>query len=604
MSSSLNPADIRGFARRNGGLLDKEFIATCPPDVQPNTRIIGVCGVTDTVGMAAPGEDGWFHSDFWAFHYLLRDSYYKTANQIWLTACSPRYLVGKYKEYLHGPRRGERRVVLDESTLEDHERPNDVRICQPDDLLERFLGTTKSEVEIARRLGQNVLILIFGHGDEDTYGIAIGGDTQINAPRLTRARLESVLNSSVNITLVMTSCFSGGWVMTPKYESRADSRARFNCTFLTGAGAANVSLSWAMSLSAGRRAGGGMLTTCVIHALMTMSEQSRDFVKMWKAYEDRVTKDADGEEIRDNPTFIAMCNAVHAYLQKIDPSLWERHNFSFAAQDDKWDSEWSNRTGFPLLNYRERWEALRIIQPGEEIYPPCDEDEAEQKPGGSLTKREKALIQAKALHYVNIHPGNEDQPEFVTFQRLSHGEEFPESRMREFATVLDYRVNLMNWALDYVAFMNLNWPADVAFKTDGWKADVLRKKKSNNILESSDGRDKWMKYTVIFELVHKSMVFQPPDRVQGASFMKPKDYLAIALVESGLSKQEIQSRLNKLKMIVGVGIMYSAELPAVRAAIQAPEVRTARRKLAEVIKSVGTRLRSLSPSKSPRRKMV
>ncbi|PVH81754.1 hypothetical protein DL98DRAFT_457551 [Cadophora sp. DSE1049] len=577
MSASLNPADIRGFARRHGGLLDKEFLATCPPDVQPNTRIISVCGVTDTVGMAAPGRDGWFYSDFWAFHYLLRDSHitdYKAANQIWFTACSPRYLVGRYKEYLHGPRRGERRVVLDESTLEDHERSNDIRVCQPKDLLERFLATLKSEIEIARRLGQNVLILIFGHGEENTYGIAIGGDTQMNAPRLTRTRLESVLNSSVNITLVMTSCFSGGWVITPKYESRAESSASFNCTFLTGAGAANISLSWALSLSAGRRVGGGMLATCVIHALMTMSEQN-----------------AEGEDIRDNPTFIAMCNAVHTYLRKIDPSLWELHKFSFAAQDDKWDSEWSNRTGFPLLNYRERWEALRIVQPGEEIYPPCDSDDEGQKSGGSLTGREKALIQAKAIHYVNIHPGNEDQSDFLMFKRIAEGEEDPASRMRELATMLDYRINLMNWAADYVAFMNLNWPADVAFKTKRWK------------IESSDARDKWIKYMEVFELVHESKVFPPPDRVQGSSFMKPKEYLTIALVESELSIEEIQDRLNKLKMIIGVGIMYSAELPAARAAIQAPEVRTARRKLADAIKSVGTRLRSLSPSKSPRRKM-
>lgn len=74
MSSTFNPADIRGFARKNGGLLDHEFITNCPPDIQPNTRIIAVCGVTDTVGMAAPGRDGWFHSDMWAFHGLLRDS--------------------------------------------------------------------------------------------------------------------------------------------------------------------------------------------------------------------------------------------------------------------------------------------------------------------------------------------------------------------------------------------------------------------------------------------------------------------------------------------------------------------------------------------------
>ncbi|KAH9218098.1 hypothetical protein DL95DRAFT_434438 [Leptodontidium sp. 2 PMI_412] len=577
-------------------------MTNCPPDIQPNTRIIGVCGVTDTVGMAAPGRDGWFHSDMWAFHGLLRDSTnFKAAHQLWFTACSPRYLVDRYKEYLHGPRNEERRVVLERANLEDHERPKDIRVCQPGELLERFLASLKDEIEKARQLHQQVLVLIFGHGDEDTYGIAIGGDNQANAPRLNRDRLESVLNSSVDTCLVMTSCCSGGWVVTPKYESRRQSRARFNLTMITGAGEANISLSWAMSLSAGRRAGGGMLASCLIQALMTSSEESSDFVKMWTAYEDRVTRDANGEPISDNPTYITMCNKIHENLKKIHPSLWQEHKFSFAAQDDKWDSEWRTRTGFPLLNYRERWEALRIVHPGVEIYPAHITDD--EKAGGSLSFTEKALIQAKALHYIHIHPGYEDQPDFVEFRRLAEGEEHFPSRMRELAFILDYRITLMSWAVDYVAFMNLTFPGGVSFKTDAWKADVLTQANSADPFISSVGREKWTKYEDIRNLVNKSMVFRAPDRVQGPSFLKPKDYLAIALVESGLSKKEILKRLDKVKMVVGVGIMYNAQLPVAKATVQATEVRSARHKVSEAIKSVGLRLRSLSPSKSPRRRL-
>jgi hypothetical protein len=75
ISTTINPANIRGFARdpsHTDGLMHGEFAAKCPPDVQPNTRIIAVCGISDIKGYASPVQDGWFLSDFYLFHYLLR----------------------------------------------------------------------------------------------------------------------------------------------------------------------------------------------------------------------------------------------------------------------------------------------------------------------------------------------------------------------------------------------------------------------------------------------------------------------------------------------------------------------------------------------------
>jgi len=77
MPPTINPANFRGFSRdpiEFEGLLDQEFVSRCPPDLQPNTRIIAVCGVSDTKGCADPFVDGWFLSDFYLFHYLLRPS--------------------------------------------------------------------------------------------------------------------------------------------------------------------------------------------------------------------------------------------------------------------------------------------------------------------------------------------------------------------------------------------------------------------------------------------------------------------------------------------------------------------------------------------------
>lgn len=49
---------------------DLAFTTAHPPDVPLGTRIVAVCGITDMNDDAAPGEDGWFFSDFYLFHHL------------------------------------------------------------------------------------------------------------------------------------------------------------------------------------------------------------------------------------------------------------------------------------------------------------------------------------------------------------------------------------------------------------------------------------------------------------------------------------------------------------------------------------------------------
>lgn len=137
-SRDVYPAQIGGYGRRfqneipdssRGGLVNLAFSAWCPPDVQPNTRIIALCGVTDYMGpsvelsssedeesiitsttgkskkavgkfvsktknlctgsktskrlsrkknkpsppgLASPTADGWFFSDFFMFYHLFK----------------------------------------------------------------------------------------------------------------------------------------------------------------------------------------------------------------------------------------------------------------------------------------------------------------------------------------------------------------------------------------------------------------------------------------------------------------------------------------------------------------------------------------------------
>jgi len=132
--AQVEPATFGAYGRKvqghqeddsKGGLKNFIFSSRCPPDVQPNTRIVALCGISDwngpqaspsssgtdapsptkkatllskgkeflkspstrwkqkgrnrtkesnarKVGMASPREDGWFLSDFYLFHHLFR----------------------------------------------------------------------------------------------------------------------------------------------------------------------------------------------------------------------------------------------------------------------------------------------------------------------------------------------------------------------------------------------------------------------------------------------------------------------------------------------------------------------------------------------------
>ena len=48
------------------------FVSHSLPDIQENTPIVAVCGPTDDMDFASPEKDGWFFSDYFAFHTLLR----------------------------------------------------------------------------------------------------------------------------------------------------------------------------------------------------------------------------------------------------------------------------------------------------------------------------------------------------------------------------------------------------------------------------------------------------------------------------------------------------------------------------------------------------
>ena len=333
-ATKADPPELNFFPK-DASLLGLEFAARCPPDISHRTRIVAACGITDIGDLASPTVDGWFISDFWIFNHLLRGI--PVANQIWLTCCSPKGLVDKYTRYAHGNPFQERRVVLEERLLDTIKGAGTLRVVEPKILLERFLKTVETECTAAAKADQKVLLLVFGHGDAYSYGVTIGSSSntefnEVTAPRLTMNALKAAVGKKTRCSLLMTSCYSGGWAMQPD----------LNLTIIAAAGPDETSLSW--NTSASRGFSKSVVASAVRDAIL--ASEINDAV----AY----------KELQTTETYTEFGCLIHDQFIEND-RFHDQHGISFAAQDDEWTKAWRERTGIPLAVYKDKWEELSIL---------------------------------------------------------------------------------------------------------------------------------------------------------------------------------------------------------------------------------------------------
>lgn len=545
------PKSIGGHAKQTGAEL-QEFCSFCPPDVQPRTRILAVCGINDQENSASPERDGWFLSDFYLFHYLLentgeaslrqmlRRTYsvltqqtdtFHAANQLWFTCLEPRYLAQKYTEYVHVSRNGDRRVVLDKARLERIESSNTLRVVPPKDLLERFLATLRSETQIAAAENQQVLVLVFGHGDDTTYGVSIGGlGTNAAAPKLTQKAFDAAVQSGVELNLLITSCFFGGWVIKPMKESNK----KLNITGMTAVNASEESISWAKSTSCGR-AGGSVYATAVFNALMQTTEADK--------LNSSDPSALDNEEIYGSPTYINLCNAVYDASKEIDP-FFRTHGISFAAQDDKWDSEWRTRSGFPLVHYREKWEGLRQVHSDQS--PSQPDSGATLGFRGGIGRSYGNVLQVKAQLYLDSFPGPDNvgpNVEHGRLRKLVAGENFPENILDSLDNILDYRLSVLKLATNYASYLGLDFPDAFKVDTDGWLKAASMNLEND---EKSTAATWYERVQEVRSRIIKKRLFDKPGPSQGWPYSKPRDYLAIALLSSSWDQPKIFEAIDTL----------------------------------------------------------
>jgi hypothetical protein len=449
-------------------------------------------------------------------------------------------LVIKYKEFVHGNRLETSRVVLDAEMLPDIQRSGNIRVITPKDLLERFLATVRSECRLAALNKESVLILIFGHGDQDGYGVSIGGKTDpIVAPRLTVENMKIAIGETTNVALLMTSCFSGGWVIK---KTQDGSKAMLNASVMAAAGPTKCSESWAKSESIGR-ASGSIYASALLKAAIQMQFVDEE-------------EGENEEEIRSSSAYVEWTKFIHDIgRNEVDRLFW-KHDIKFAAQNDAWDSEWKTVSGLPNVNYKAKWDMLRTI-PIDRANPLTNRapnanfeftsSMATPSVGefGSITLGQEFqgsfanIVRDQALQYLNSFPGNDASgcnSHHVRFQHLVQGGNYDREYLEILSNILCYRMSVMKWATDLKDYLGLPINDGHLFDTWAWEQRTLE---ACNIEE-------WKRYSEIHTEILDAKVFESPSRVQGFYYSKPSEYLAIGFYESNRPKAQILNEIEKL----------------------------------------------------------
>ena len=606
-----SPATFGGAYKdisRKGDLI-QEFNVHTPPDIPFNTRILAVCGIHQND--ASPQKDGWFLSDFFAFWHIFNGT---TRNQQWIHCLDLESLVQKHTRYLHGNPYKKRKVVLDKeiltAALKSPHAPVSIKAMGIKVAVIKRIRETCVAAEAA---GENVLILVFGHGSTNGHGIFCGGKSSINEKmdisRLLRVKdLKSIIskNPQVKVSLIATHCFSGGWTCLPD----------LNIISTTAAGPNNESRSWRASGSSGRFCG-SMFTTAVIEK---MTKYGGNNSLSTLAAGDEGEEEYTEQQMESMSEFSR--SVYETLLRDVDRRGME-HEFSFNAQDDAWSMCWRERTGIPLAALHERWNQLEDWESDQTFHPgdPQNRDPhvsqkteeeyarrldearkgkgkenkaslpnapAGEAPGGkrkisALYGGEKeALVsvvsnvgsQYLASYGPDGDSGNDGGLQNAVY-RIQKGQERDTETMEWVLRVIEYRTNSMAMADQYLEKMNISAPRNQ--RCCEYDATGLEKKINQ------------AKYRVLYKMLFDDYVLFPdPMEDQGQPFYKSRRYLIAAFDASGLPKTAIARKFNELVSSVDAEMDDHKEIVK-----RDPEVVAKRRKLFHAFDV----LRDLSPAK-------
>ena len=518
--------------------LDRTFVTHTLPDIAQNTRIIGVCGIPEAE--ASPIEDGWFFSDFFLFNHLLKG---EGVYQLWISSegTEPSQLMKRFGQefapgYLHGDPSITRKVVLSKDLLAKKALTR-VRTFAAWELLLKFLELLKIQCDIAREQGQPVLILVFGHGNLDDKGIHIGSPLGLFTDRpyyLNYSNLKNAIGQDVQVTLLSTSCYSGGWSVNPD----------LNITMLTAAAPDVQSESWGGSASLGRRSG-SIFASAVQQALSSESSPLLADTPI------RIPREFQPRQIE---AFSEFTRVIHAVLFKRGDRFAYAHGIMFSAQDDDWEASWSKRTGISLTNFQQKLDNLpdypappmgplgNVTSRNPDEHSEVDPEAArryiaqtmgfgavmQQDPlkgafGGTIRSWQK-YVKVLAQDYMSSFPGGDGKgPNTLLHGRINRLLKDPDKasadHLRDIQYKIGYQTASMLTAEDFLNYAEIPLPGKKRgheFNEEAWHIWAEK----NDLLSQ---------FCEILDVVNTAKLFSPPTKEQGPSWAKPTIYIAAAL---------------------------------------------------------------------------
>ncbi|KAL8847472.1 MAG: hypothetical protein Q9221_007498 [Calogaya cf. arnoldii] len=359
LAKAIGKMKLRQPETYGGKLLDStktgrqydEFNTHTPPDITSNTRIVAVCGIRQD--QAAPSDDGWFLSDFFAFHHLFTGL---TTNQVWMHCLNLRQLVQQHKPYLHGSPYKPRKIVMDDTIIK-HAKDL-VHSGTAGGLRLMFKQTMRKECEKAAQAGnESVLVLMFGHGDLKNGGIELGNQW-FKQQQLS----ETFAGLDVPVTILSTACYSGGWSCNKIFDKKTgDLKSQFNKSTIMAAGNNAESHSWNFTATLGRRACGSVFASVFVEAMTRVNNR----ISLRESAEESNQVATQEQE----STYADFCETVTKTLLMDYDRLGFEHDVTFSAENDAWNMCWRERTGIPLGQFRERWDQLEDHDPDPYLHP-------------------------------------------------------------------------------------------------------------------------------------------------------------------------------------------------------------------------------------------
>ena len=507
------------------------------PQITPNTHIVGLCGVNnwkhlDGIQASDPTRDGWMISDFYLLNHLFKGS---GKTQTWWSCLDPDELVNRHGEYLHGNCFRERRVVLDHSQKPDR---TTLHITSPKELLHQFLQYFQELCARACKAEEPILMCVFCHGDRDTYGLEIGGEEE-DGPLLSVEEISNILavNENLNISIMMTSCFSGGWTVTPLLRSETQAS---KATIFTAAGKNTLSESWCATESLGLTCGSIYVSAVV----KTLEAEAKEEI-------------AGGTEVTTKECAGSITNQL---VNVVDPRFGTIHEHQFEVQDKAWTDPYHKRTSLPAIPYHDLLMQLRIVPPREVTDVRLDRGAslaeikewershptaahaliAASNYGGSMSAVRKA-IRKEAIAYMKGFPGRDGLSENVgphsVIKKCIDKPDILDDDGWEYAwSLLHYRKGAMQVAERLANRLGLEAPKGPQWDKDDW----LMKHNGTQLKRKAE---EYMRLVVDSRLI-------PTFPGTRKYYEKPLWYLAITFAQSGMSKADVQSCLGIAQKIV------------------------------------------------------